>query len=161
MLYRILKAPSVVYLKVGGWALAAMMLLTFADVFGRNALNRPIIGSFEITECLMAILAPAGMAYVTITKAQIRVEVLIKRLPQRAQSILYIITTFITLCVCAVLAWRSFVATKTAYVGGSVWGILLIPTYPFVFVVSLGITLLGLSFLAEFISSLQGVKKWK
>ena len=37
--------------------LGAMMLLTVIDVFGRYLLNRPLVGSTEVTEVMMVTLA--------------------------------------------------------------------------------------------------------
>jgi len=41
---------------VGNFALAAMMLLTTADVIGRYFFNAPVLGAYEITEYLMLIM---------------------------------------------------------------------------------------------------------
>lgn len=159
LLDKILRQPSIVFHKVGGWALTGMMLLTAGDVFLRNAFNKPILGAFEITESLMTIVVASGLAYVTITKSQIRVEVLFHRLPQRVQKVLTVMTDFLSLGFCILLSWQSFVYMKTAYESGVVWGVLLIPTYPFIGVVALGILLLAGVLLKDFLELIQELKK--
>jgi TRAP-type C4-dicarboxylate transport system permease small subunit len=159
LLDRILEKPAIVFHKVGGWALAVMMVLTAGDVFLRNVFNRPILGAFEITESLMTIVVASGLAYVTVTKSQIRVEVLHSRLPQRTQQVFTVITDFFSLGFCILLSWQSFVYMEKAYESGVKWGVLLIPTYPFIAVVALGMILLAAVLLKDFLKLIQELKK--
>jgi TRAP-type C4-dicarboxylate transport system permease small subunit len=156
---RIIKQPSVVFLKVGGWALAVMMVLTAGDVFMRNVFDKPILGTFEITQGLMVIVVVSGLAYVNVTKSQIRVEVLFSRLPQRAQVVLNIGSSFLSFGICVLLSWQSFVEMKAAYESGVIWGMLRVPTYPFVGLVGLGVMLLAVAVFSDFLESLRVVKK--
>lgn len=159
LLERIIRKPAVVFHRVGGWAVAAMMMLTAGDVFLRNVFNRPILGAFEITECLMTIVVASGFAYVTVTKSQIRVEVLFDRLPHPVQKVLTIITDFLALGFCILLSWQSFVYMKAAYESGIKMGALLIPTFPFIGIVALGWLLLAAALLRDFVELIRELKK--
>jgi TRAP-type transport system small permease protein len=159
MLDRILEKPATVFHKVGGWVLALMMMLTAGDVFLRNVFNKPILGAFEITECLMTVVVASGLAYVTVTKSQIRVEVLFNRLPQRAQKVLTVITDFLGLGFCILLSWQSFVYMKAEYDSNTRMGALLIPTSPFIAVVALGWILLAAVLLKDFLILIRELRK--
>jgi TRAP-type C4-dicarboxylate transport system permease small subunit len=159
MVGRILEIPAVWLHRFGGWVLAAMMLLTAGDVFLRNVFNRPVLGAFEITECMMSLMVASGLAYVTVTKSQIRVDVLFGRLPRRAQMVLTVITDGLGLCLCALLSWRSFAYMIAEYESDTRAGVLLIPTFPFITVVALGWLLLAIVLLKDFVELIKELKK--
>jgi TRAP-type C4-dicarboxylate transport system permease small subunit len=159
MLDRILEKPAVLFNKFGGWVLALMMFLTAGDVFLRNVFNKPILGAFEITECMMSVMVASGLAYVSVAKSQIRVEVLFGRLPQRVQRILTVITDFLGLGFCALLSWRALVYLKAEYESDTRLGALLIPTPPFIAIVALGWLLLAAVLLNDFVKLIRELKK--
>jgi TRAP-type C4-dicarboxylate transport system permease small subunit len=157
MLDRILEKPAVLFNKFGGWVLALMMFLTAGDVFLRNVFNKPILGAFEITECMMSVMVASGLAYVSVAKSQIRVEVLFGRLPQRVQRILTVITDFLGLGFCALLSWRALVCLKASMNPMQI-GALLIPT-SFIAIVALGWLLLAAVLLNDFVKLIRELKK--
>jgi TRAP-type transport system small permease protein len=159
MLDKILEKPAVLFQRFGGWVLALMMFLTAGDVFLRNVFNKPILGAFEITECMMAVIVASGLAYVSVAKSQIRVEILFSRLPQRVQKILTVITDFLSLGFCSLLSWRALVYLKGEYESDTRLGALLIPTSPFIAVVALGWLLLAVVLLKDFVQLIRELKK--
>lgn len=155
----IIEKPAVLFQRFGSWVLILMMFLTAGDVFLRNMFNKSILGTFEITECMMVLMVASGLAYVSVAKSQIRVEVLFSRLPQHVQNILTIITDFLSFGLCSLLSWRAFVYFKGEYVSGTRMGVLLIPTFPFIAVVALGWLLLALVLLNDYVKLIGGLKK--
>jgi TRAP-type C4-dicarboxylate transport system permease small subunit len=66
-----------------------MVCLTTADALGRYFLNQPITGVYEIEEkYLMVFLVYFAMAYAYRGGANIRVTILVSRLPLQAQSVI-------------------------------------------------------------------------
>jgi TRAP-type transport system small permease protein len=159
MVGRILEMPAVVLHKFGGWVLAAMMVLTAGDVFLRNVFNKPILGAFEITESMMSLMVASGLAYVTVTKSQIHVDVVFGRLPRHVQMVLTVITDALGLAFCALLSWRSFAYMIAEYGSDTRAGVLLIPTFPFITVVALGWLLLAIVLLKDFVELITELKK--
>lgn len=159
MLDKILEKPAVLFHKFGGLVLVLMMFLTAGDVVLRNVFNKPILGSFEITECMMAMMVASGLAYVSVTKNQIRVVVLFGLLPQRVQKILTIITDFLSLGFCSLVSWRTLVYLRAEYASDTRLGVLLIPTPPFIALVALGWLLLAAVLLKDFFELVGVVKK--
>jgi len=145
--------------KFGGWVLALMMFFTAVDVFLRNALNRPILGAFEITECMMAVLVASGLAYVSVGKNQIRVQLVFTLLPEQVQRVLNIINDILGLSFCSLVAWRTLVYLKGEIEVNTRMGILLIPTPPFIAVVAFGWLLLALVLLKQLFESIKELKK--
>ena len=56
--------------------LLAMVALTFADVIGRRLIGKPIYGSNDITEHLMALVVFAGLPLVTVAGAHLTIDLL-------------------------------------------------------------------------------------
>lgn len=66
-------------------AMLAMMAVTFVDVVGRYAFNRPLPGGFEITELLLATIIFAGLPSVSAAREHIVVDLVIERYGPRAK----------------------------------------------------------------------------
>lgn len=128
-----------ILLAIGAAVLAAMMFLTAADVVMRYILNRPIPGAFELAEYMMAFIVPFGIAYCAAQKGHVTVELFIKNTPKSFQKILGLITSFITLIFAALVAWQNILYIGETYTDHLASSVLLIPAYPFIIPVSIGI----------------------
>ena len=149
---------------VGVAILAAMMLLTALDVIGRYVFNHPITGSLELTEFMMVILVAFGLAYTGMHKGHIHVDIVITRLPPKAQAVINAITTLLCLGVFALITWRSIMYGESLRIGNFVSSSLFIPIFPFAYLVALGSVLLCLVFLINLLENLAqiitGTRAW-
>ena len=159
-LNRVVRPVTGVFLGVGVAVLVLMMFLTAADVTGRYVFNRPILGSVELTEFMMATVVAFCIAYCAVMKGHVRVEVIVSRLPQRAQAIIDSITCFVGLGLFSLITWQCFVNMKLLFASKLTSSVLLIPVFPFAGVVGIGSACLTLVLLTDFLDSLsQAVKK--
>ena len=62
-----------------------MMMLTTVDVFLRYVFNRPILGSFEVTELLMVSVAGLSLAWCTLKSGHIRVDIIINMFSKKTR----------------------------------------------------------------------------
>ena len=60
---------------IAALAIAAMALLTVADIVTKNAFNRPIKGTFEIVELLLVLVVFFGVAEVFRSDSNICVDI--------------------------------------------------------------------------------------
>lgn len=145
---------------VGVSILAAMMLLTFADVALRYVFNRPISGSYELTEFMMAVLLTFGIAYCAVVKGHVTVDVVVSRFPQRVQAIIDSITCLLGLSLFSLITWQCAVLIKDRLELGLTSQVLYIPTFPFVGVVALGSAVFCLVLITHLLDYLsKAVKK--
>jgi TRAP-type C4-dicarboxylate transport system permease small subunit len=143
------RAVSKILNGIGQVFLAILMFLGTADVLGRYFFNRPILGTFEISEILLAGVVFFGWAYVLYQDKHIAMEVIYSHLSPYAKKITDVITRFFSLFVFSLMAWR---VTATAFhykevnrlLPGLLW-----PAYPFVLFVSLGAVLLCLELIIQ------------
>jgi TRAP-type C4-dicarboxylate transport system permease small subunit len=70
---------------LGGWLLLSVALVTVADALRRSFLGRPIQGTFEATELVLAVIIFFGLPYTGITDGHVSVDFLTSRLSLRTQ----------------------------------------------------------------------------
>jgi TRAP-type C4-dicarboxylate transport system permease small subunit len=145
---------------VGAGILVAMMVLTASDVTLRYVFDRPIVGSFDLTEYMMAIVVSFSLAYCAFFKGHVSVDLIINRLPRRAQAVIDGITGLLGIFIFTLITWQAWVYMKLLFASGLESSVLLIPRYPFAGVVLLGSAVLTITLVASFLEYLaQAVRK--
>jgi len=139
MLTKIIHITTRVLLAIAAAALAAMMLLTAIDVVMRYIVNRPISGAFELTEYMMAIFVPFCIAYCAEQKGHVSVELLLKRFPKSVQRSIGILTSVLTMLFAGIVSWHNILYIGETYSDRLTSSVLLIPAYPFIAPVVIGI----------------------
>lgn len=140
---------------VGKGILALMMCLTFADVCGRYVFNHPIIGSYELTEYMMVIVVGFAIGYCAVVKEHVTIDVVTSRLPQRAQGIIDSVTCLIGLGLFSIITWQCAMHLKEHFIGRVASVVLLIPTFPFIALLTLGSAMFTLVLLTHFVEFLS------
>jgi TRAP-type C4-dicarboxylate transport system permease small subunit len=129
-----------------------LMLLTVADVVGRSFFNKPIPGSFELSEYMLATIVLLGAAYTQQVKGHVGVDFLTRRLGARAQAALQALTTAAALAVVAVMIWQGFLdASQERAVSDQ----LRIPQWPFKMLVAVGGAVLWLELMVDLIAAVR------
>jgi TRAP-type C4-dicarboxylate transport system permease small subunit len=106
--------------------LAAMMLLTVADVAGRRLFDRPIHGTFELVELLLTCTFFFALPAVFLRDGHILVDMIDSRLP-RAVSWLKRFALAAAAVVLGIIAWRSWIFAENALAFGDVTADLSLP----------------------------------
>ena len=128
---------------LAGIVLAGIMMVTVVDVFGRYALNRPLPGSSELTEVMMAILIYAALPVVSERNAHIAVDLFRTATSPSVARIRDMIVRLLCAAVLAVVAWRLWAYAEQIRASRDVTEYLRLPQAPFAF---------GMSVLAGFAS---------
>ncbi len=142
-------------LTAGATILFAMMFLIMVDVVLRYVFGSPLPGAYEVVQYMMAIVVPFGIVYCAHEKGHVSVDVLFAFLPGRFQAILECINSAIVLVLFLMIAWQSVWFIGETYESGLTSGVLYIPAYPFVAIISLGFVSLCLVLLADFLNTLS------
>jgi TRAP-type C4-dicarboxylate transport system permease small subunit len=134
----------------GGFISLGIMAVVCYEVFMRYFMNKPTGWSVEISEYMLLAVVYLGAAYTFSTDGHIKVDLVIDRVPARAQRILGITSDLFTLFFCAVLAWQTGRLTWQSFTLG--WrssSQMAISLYPFQAIVALGSLFLALQVLAK------------
>jgi TRAP-type transport system small permease protein len=143
----------------GGALLFGMMVLTGADVLLRYFFSRPIPGTFEVTELLMAVIIGLGLGYCALEKGHVRVDLFTTRLPRRGQLIADFIAYLVFMVIYVMITWQTINKAITQYNTHTISSVLYISEYPFTIVMVLGCIILCLVLLRDVIASLLEVIK--
>ncbi|MBW1767244.1 MAG: TRAP transporter small permease [Deltaproteobacteria bacterium] len=137
--------------------LAAMMVLTGVDVFLRYIFNRPVTGSYEMTEFMMPIVIAFGLAYCALEKGHVSVQLVTSKLPERAQVVMHIFANLVFLAVFILITWQTLLRAKGMFDTGQTSIVLYIPVFPFVLAVAIGSAALCLVVLRDLFTYLSQV----
>ena len=140
-----------VLLAIGCAVLAMMMFLTAIDVGLRYLLNRPLAGAFELVEFMMAIFIPFSVVYCAEQRSHVAVELIMKRFPKMVQHVVNIVTTFLTMAFVVVIAWQGFLYIGEMFESEMTSAVLLIPVYPFVATVAIGMATFAVVLLPQWL----------
>lgn len=141
--------------------LGAMMLLTVVDVSGRYLLNRPIVGSTEVTQVMMVTLAFFAIVWCTKTKSHIKLDLLTEYIPPAAQIISDIIFYLLGLGLFSFTAWQNFLMARDNWLAGYTSWVLNIPNYPFYFLVAIACGMVALVLLLFIVQNIgQVMRRW-
>ena len=136
---KIIRSITQILLAIGAAMLAAMMFLTAADVVMRYIANRPIAGAFELTEYMMAIFVPFSIAYCAEQNGHVSVELILNKFPKNFQKIVEILTSSLTMGFAFLISWQNFLYIRETYADKITSSVLLIPVFPFIAPVAIGI----------------------
>lgn len=152
--------------RLSGWlewiglaGLLVMMFATSIDVFGAKAFLLPLPGAFDIVILSQIVAIAFACAITLIFGRHVRVEVLVARLPQRAQAVIDSIVHFLGLGLFVIIVWQLYVLGHSYQTVGEVSMEVRIPLYPFAYGIALASIPVCLVFLQEFLSSLARVVK--
>jgi TRAP-type transport system small permease protein len=141
-------------------ALFLMMCLITSDVIGRYVLNKPIKGAMEIDELMMVIVTFLALAYCTMNRSHIIVEVILFRLSKSTQAILNSISSFGGVIIIALIFWQTAVHGwgELLSPSGKITMLLSIPIAPFLLLAAAGYFVMTLELIISFIHYVAEVK---
>lgn len=134
---------------VGAAILVSMMLLVVVDVSLRFLFNRPVEGSFELIEFMMAVVVCMGMAYCGMKRGHTTVEFLVSRFSQRTQNLIDGFNSLVSAALFFLICWGSVGQANMLKESESITTVLEIPLFPFLWVLAVCSGLLGIVFLLQ------------
>ena len=135
-------------------AVVVMMLLSCADVAMR-LFGAPIPGTYEMVGFLGAVIVSFALAYTSLQRGHVAVELLFEKLPPRAQCFVEASGNLIGATLFGLMAWQCLAYGTDLRHSGEVSLTLQMPVYPFVYGIALGSGMLALVLLIGFIRSLR------
>jgi len=144
----------VVYIIGGAGGMLGLTFVIVADVGLRYLFNRPIVSTHELVMFLMAIVVFSALSYTETVDGHVRIDLVVSRMPQRAQGALRGVTSILSLGLFALIAQQNIVRARGLWLEGLTSSILHVPVYPFYLFVAFGCALLCLVLLIDVVVSL-------
>ncbi|MBE1555175.1 TRAP transporter small permease [Sporosarcina limicola] len=126
-----------------------MMLMISFDVIGRNFFNKPLAGTFEMTELSSALLVFFALAMTHRHGEHISIDFLVNKFPDKAKNILHGFIEFVIFTTLVIMANHVF-ANATRIMGRMTttsdlgW-----PIYPFLYIATFTLGVFALVALAS------------
>jgi TRAP-type C4-dicarboxylate transport system permease small subunit len=120
----------------GGFCLIFIMSLTISDVFLRM-LRKPIVGTYELVCFGSALVIGLSLPYVSWRRGHIFVDFLINLFPGNWKMGANFVTRCMAIALFILAGWNLIKYALDLYNAGEVSPTLMLPYYPFVFVVGL------------------------
>jgi TRAP-type transport system small permease protein len=153
----IIRYISISILGIAASALLLMMFLIAIDVVSRFFFNKPIPGAYELTEYMMAVVVPLGIAYCAERKQHVGVDIIVEKFSIKNQKMVEIVTESITVLVMGILVWQNWLNFfETIGLHGES-AVLHIPSYPFVLALPVGFMAFMLFSIAHLIEDVREV----
>lgn len=150
---------------VAAATLVVMMMLGAADVCGRYAFNRPILGTLDLTEFMMVLVVFLGFAQVQVEKGNVTLSIAVERWSVRTQAVINSIGYLASLVVFALMSWGSFIYAESLRVAQAISPSYSIPVYPFVYVTALSVAIFCVVLFADLVGYItqvvKGIGMWK
>ncbi len=141
---------------IGAGIVAMMMILTVADVVGRRVFNHPLSGTIELSEFMMIIVVFFSVVHCELVWGHITIDIVVSRLRPRTQNIIASLMYALFLVTFCFLTWQLFQYAMGDWQTGLTSLVLQIPISPFMFVETLGCTLLSLLVLIHLLQFIAG-----
>lgn len=104
----------------GGYALLGLSFLIVIEILARKLLNFSLQGVDEIGGYVVAVTGTFGMALATVSRAHTRIDVLLLRLPRRAQAWLNLLAYVALGLGAAFMAWMGWRTLEETLAFGAV-----------------------------------------
>jgi TRAP-type C4-dicarboxylate transport system permease small subunit len=139
---------------LGGIVLVFIMLLTIASVLSR-LVGSVIVGSYELTELVIALTVGFALVYSTMTKANVAVHIFYDRFSPSIQKIINLLITAISMGFWGWMAWETLRMTiDRGWMERS--EVFLLPLLPFRLIWVSGLSVLTLLLLARLVKGIFG-----
>lgn len=133
-------------------AVVVMMLLSCADVALR-LFGAPIPGTYEMVGFLGTVIISFALAYTSIQRGHVAVELIFDKLPPRVQCFVEAAGNLTGAALFGLMAWQSLAYGTDLRHSGGVSLTLQLPVYPFAYGIALGSGMPALVLLIDFIRS--------
>jgi TRAP-type C4-dicarboxylate transport system permease small subunit len=124
--------------RVAALILAALCLMTFADVLGRYFFNRPFTFTVEVTELAMGLIVYLAIGLTTHASEHISVDVVTLRLSEGVRALVALLTNLVALAFLAVMVWRVWLRAIDLMAKGDVTQVWRIPQWPVALAMAFG-----------------------
>ena len=142
---------------LGACCLMGMTLLTCIDVVGRY-FRHPVYGSMELVGFMATLSCIMALPYTHAVKGHIGVEILVRLLSEKTQTIVSICTNVLSLLLFAVVTWCMNTYALTMKQSGEVSISLKLPEYLVIFVTAFCFLIFTLVILKDIFTDIRKLR---
>lgn len=142
---------------LAGFCLAATMLLIVTNILLRVIWRSPISGVIDFVNVLSALTVALALAYCAVKNGHIMIDLVVEKLPTRAQAVVDSLISLLSLAFWAVATWYTVEYGVTMMKTAVVMSTASIPVYPVLYLIALGLLALCMELLHLTIQNIRKV----
>jgi TRAP-type C4-dicarboxylate transport system permease small subunit len=135
--------------------LMILMLIGAMDVIARYLFTSPIKGSLGLSEVLLVGVVFFAWAYTESVDGNVKVEIFCTQFRPRTQCIAGAFKKLIAVVIFGIMTWQSVIKAAESMDSMEIIDVLDIPAYPFHLFVTLGVGVLCLQLIVDFLGFLK------
>jgi TRAP-type transport system small permease protein len=139
--------------------LFVIMILGTVNVIGRYVFNRPIIGSLEVSQIMMAGSFLLALAYTQAQRKHVTISDIVSRYPARLRTVVELVVLLISLALFGFMTWKSAALVGAQWQQNVLIQTLRIPEAPFRVLVPLGAFVLCLEIISQCLHLISQMKR--
>ncbi|HZA55647.1 MAG TPA: TRAP transporter small permease [Candidatus Udaeobacter sp.] len=143
----------------GSIALVVLMLLTVADVCGRYFVNRPVSGTFELTELFMVFIVFLALGLAQHHNEHISLDLAYNYFPSRLKKGMNVLIDFVNLAAMAAVTWQLYEYSARMGEGNYTTAVLQLPIQPFAIVAVVGTASYVLAIISDLSESIRKIRR--
>lgn len=144
---------------MGMGMLVVLMFLGTADVVGRYFFNKPIKGTYEVSELLLAGIVFFGLAYALSVGGHVRVDTFLAFFRPRTRAIVGFIVCFLSLVIFVLIGWQGAELALKSWENNRLIDVIFVPIAPFQLLVPLGALTLCLELIVKMLQYLDTLRR--
>ncbi|MBU2509950.1 TRAP transporter small permease [bacterium] len=141
--------------KISWLVLFCMMIYTVVDVLALKVVSYSLLGTVEMTALMMVICVFCSFSQTELEDGHIRVDFIYNKLNKRLQALCDVITQLTCTILFGFIGWSSFLNAIEKWETSEVTMDLLLPLFPFAFIVSVGCVLTCITLLVKTLKALD------
>lgn len=149
--HKIMRRVNTITAFCSGLLVFVYMFIVSSNIGGRYLFNKPIDGTMEMGQIVLATVIFFNLAYAQMEGAHIRVTAVLDQLPARWRQRVETAIVAIGFLTMALLAWRSFPFAMESFELQEAHMSVDIPIWPTKFIFFIGWTMFGIQFLLDFL----------
>lgn len=144
--------------KIGMLAVFILLVLTVGDVIGRFVFNKPIPGTFELTKIIFALSAFFSFPVSQYKGENLGITLIYDKMPLRLRGILDFLSSVISICMFSVAFLQTLRYAARMKAANSITSVLRWPMHPWIYIAAIGLLILVIALLWDFIVSIKELK---
>lgn len=126
-----------------------VMLITVADIVIRYVTGKSILGVYEIVERVMICAVFASFAYTQTEHGHVMISLVVAKYPKKLKMVMLALNNVLSAVASVMVGYAAAKQAMIAYTSHYTTGILLIPIFPFYWVVVAAMVALFVAFLLD------------
>jgi TRAP-type C4-dicarboxylate transport system permease small subunit len=154
-----IKRVAEIFSDIAGWAVAAAMVLVVINVILRTVFKSPLLGAYEFTGFITAVIVGFSLAFCLVLDAHISIDFITQKFSKKAQNIIGLVTNSMMFFMMGTFTYFLFKYATKLLMSNSVSPTTQFPFYIVVYVVAVCFIVLCLVLLIKVKNHIKEAKR--